>query len=170
MKRVLLLLILTLMLPRAVLADYTLPYPSYMPGNKLYKISRFFDTVQKYWYWGNIASVKYHLKLADKYLVEAKTLFEYRQYLLGVDALRRSNEHLPFINKYLILVLDDGKDAQKLKELVTEAMNVHLTMLEKMSIDLPSGYQWTPEKQPSTEIHFIELFQEARKIRAELRK
>jgi len=74
-----------------VRAEYVLPYPSAMPGNKLYRIMRIIDELKKPLYFGSITRYKYHLSLADKYLVEAKTLFEYKQYLLAVDALERSD-------------------------------------------------------------------------------
>ena len=103
MKRLIFLLILFVAFPSSVFADYTLPYPSYMPGNKLYKASRLFDELQKYWHWGNIASVKYRLKIADKYLVEAKVLFEYKQYVLALDALERSDMHIKSLLELAIL-------------------------------------------------------------------
>ena len=94
MKKILLLFLVTyfLVVPLAQAVDYVLPYPSYMPGNPMYKIRQILERAQEYWYFGDMAKVKYHLKMADKYLVEAKTLFEYKQYLLAVDALQRSNQ------------------------------------------------------------------------------
>src|SRR5450759_5012191 len=79
-----------------VYADYVLPYPSYMPGSSLYKVSRVVDLLKFYWSWGNIAQIKYHLALSDKYLIEAKTLMEYKQFLLGTDDLRRYDKE--FVN------------------------------------------------------------------------
>src|SRR3989344_2434627 len=86
--------LLVFVLVSRVEAAYVLPYPSYMPGNKLYTFSRFFDEVGRIWNFGSIASTKYALHLSDKYLVEAKTLFEYQQYLLALDALQRSDRQL----------------------------------------------------------------------------
>lgn len=151
----------------SIYADYVLPYPGYMPGHKFYRVARLVDVLKKYWFWGSIASVKYHLMLADKYLVEAKTLFEYKQYLLGVDALRRSNKHIPLIARSLLSAKNEGKDVEKLKATVKEAMNVHIAMLEQVSKDLPANYRWTPEKQLPTTINFLELFQEGKKTRME---
>jgi len=82
-------------------SSYILPYPSYMPGNKLYRISRFIDSISRYWYWGNLSNIKYHQKLSDKYLVEAKVLFDYGQYFLGVEALKRSNEEIKLVRPYI---------------------------------------------------------------------
>ncbi|KKR91511.1 MAG: hypothetical protein UY16_C0001G0025 [Candidatus Gottesmanbacteria bacterium GW2011_GWA2_47_9] len=146
--------------PSSVYADYVLPYPSYMPGNKLYKPSRFFDAVQKFWYWGNIASFKYRLKLADKYLVEAKTLFEYRQYLLGVDALKRSNQQIPYIKQHLESAKNEDKNIDHMRILMVSGMDAHIKTLEGLSAELPSDYQWVPEKQSPTSINFTQLLQE----------
>ena len=147
--------------PSSVYADYVLPYPSYMPGNKLYKPSRLLDAIQVFWYWGNIASAKYHLRLADKYLVEAKTLFEYRQYLLGVEALRRSDKQIPYIKQYLGLAEKEGKDIDHLRTLMVSGMDAHIKTLERLLGELPSDYQWVPEKQSPTSINFTQLLQEA---------
>src|SRR5450759_4493421 len=91
-----------------VYADYVLPYPSYMPGSSLYKVSRVVDRLKFYWSWGNIAQIKYHLALSDKYLVEASTLMEYKQYLLGVDALRRSDAEFTKLPVYVAGAKKEG--------------------------------------------------------------
>ena len=57
-------------------SDYVLPYPSSMPGSKFYQIRLIWDEVKKYWYFGSFGQFEYNLKQSDKYLVEAKTLFE----------------------------------------------------------------------------------------------
>ena len=72
-------------------ASYVLPYPSAMPGSKFYKLHQLFEKFEKYWYFGNFSNFHYNLKYSDKYLVEAKTLFEYKQYLLAYQALKKSN-------------------------------------------------------------------------------
>src|SRR5690242_19345931 len=82
-------------------AEYILPYPGPMPGNKLHKIVQIVDKFQYYWSWGNIARANYFMDLSDKYLVEAKTLFEYKQYLLGVESLKRSDAAWIEINSYI---------------------------------------------------------------------
>src|SRR3989344_6985672 len=74
-------------------SDYVLPYPSQMPGNKFYTINQVIEKVSYFWYFGSFGQFKYNLKKADKYLVEAKTLFEYKQFLLGYQALKKSDGH-----------------------------------------------------------------------------
>jgi hypothetical protein len=129
-----------------VSASYMLPYPSYMPGNKLYRVSRIIDNVKHFWYWGTIAQLKYHVGLSDKYLVEAKTLFEYKQYLLATDALKRSDQELSDI----MLLVDEGnregKDMSEQKKIVSESMQVHVVTLAEMKNQLPGEFVWTPEK------------------------
>lgn len=144
-----------------VFASYVLPYPSYMPGNKLYRISRLIDTVKNYWYFGNIAQLKYHMGLADKYLIEAKTLFEYQQYLLAVDALTRSGEQLKVIPVNYYRAIGQGKDIQQLKKAINEEIDVHNDLLNKLKNDLPSSFAWQPEREKTTELRLHELLDRA---------
>lgn len=129
---------------------YTLPYPSYMPGHKLYKISRFLDSAKSWWYWGKIGQKKYHSALADKYLIETKTLFEYKQYLLGVEALRRSNEHVSFISS-----------------VSTEQVKEHVKILEQLKQTTPKDFLWEPEKQGPTYLPLHNILDESIAIRHE---
>src|SRR3989344_5659903 len=82
---------------------YVLPYPSSMPGNKLYKVHLFLESLEQYWYFGSFGQFKYSLKESDKYLVEAKTLFDYKQYILANKALQKSDIYFsrtfPFLVK-----------------------------------------------------------------------
>ncbi len=125
-------------------ADYVLPYPSFMPGNKLYKVTRIIDTLKKYWYFGTIAQAKYHLALSDKYLVEAKTLMEYKQYLLGVDALVRS---------------DNEFKALQQTPIVKEAAAAHKKTLSELLITTPKTFIWSPEQSPATELNLGRMIQ-----------
>ena len=146
-------------------ADYVLPYPSYMPGNKIYRISRIADTLKSYWYFGNIAKVKYHLGLADKYLVEAKTLFEYKQYLLAVDALRRSSDHFKTLPVFLKNARGEGKDISQQKRTVNDAADLHIRVLEQAASAVPDEFLWQPEKAESTVLPMSSLIREAKSLR-----
>lgn len=146
-------------------ADYMLPYPSYMPGNKLYRVSRMVDALNKWWYFGNISKVKYHLGLSDKYLVEAKTLFEYKQYLLGMDALNRSTEQFNKIYLYVQLAEKEGKDMSVFRKTIQEAIFAHDQVLENMKRDTPYDFRWQPEKQQSTELQLHDRLDEAIRAR-----
>ncbi|MFZ2025215.1 MAG: hypothetical protein WAV51_02965 [Microgenomates group bacterium] len=135
-----------------VYAEYVLPYPSFMPGNKIYRVSRMMDTLKNYWNWGTIAQIKYHLSLSDKYLVEAKTLFEYKQYLLAADAITRSDAALVDITSLIEKGMREGKDMSVQKTIVVEAMKTHVSTIEYMKQWLPNEFQWIPEKAVATDL------------------
>ena len=73
-------------------SQYVLPYPSAMPGSFLYKLNLVQEEILRYWYFGDFGQFKYNLGLSDKYLVEAKTLFEYKQYLLAISPSKWSSD------------------------------------------------------------------------------
>jgi len=123
-----------------------------MPGNKIYKISRIFDKVKKFWYFGNIAQLKYHLELSDKYLVEAKTLMEYNQYLLGADALIRSDDEFNQLPKYVLGLAPERVDSHPYQQLISEAANKHIEVLQTLLLETPKQFVWTPEKAKATSI------------------
>lgn len=143
---VVLLLLLLLKLP--VYADYVLPYPSFMPGHKLYTLSRILDDLKGYWFWGNIAQTKYHQGLSDKYLIEAKTLFEYRQYHLAIDALRRSDQHFQ-------------------KGMPDVAREAHIAALVLLKAQLPQTYVWQDEHRPPATLELHTALRRSLEIRNE---
>ncbi|MCL4418206.1 MAG: hypothetical protein M1365_16230 [Actinobacteria bacterium] len=91
-------------------SSYVLPYPSAMPGSSSYKIHQLYESIIKYWYFGNLGQFKYNLKQSDKYLVEAKTLFEYNQYLLASKALTKSDYYFKNIEPYLLKAKNEIKN------------------------------------------------------------
>lgn len=115
-------------------SDYVLPYPSFMPGNPLYRVNLLKDEVLKYWYFGSFSQFKYNLKQTDKYLVEAKTLFEYKQYLLAIRALQRSTFYFERANA--------GDQLLILKK----AAEKHTEVLRKLSKEVPETFIWQEEK------------------------
>lgn len=134
-------------------AAHILPYPSYMPGNKLYKVSRILDVVKNYWYFGSIAQIKYQLALSDKYLVEAKTLFEYKQYLLGVDALKRSTKEFQEMPIHVKQGQLEKKDMSLQISSISESAQAHKNVLLSMKEASPDVYHWTPEKDDPTNLN-----------------
>jgi len=138
---------------------YTLPYPSYMPGNKMYTISRVIDSLKAYWYFGNIAKVKYYLSLSDKYLVEAKTLYEYKQYLLATDALDRSATAWKNINPYLLKAEAEGKDVSQLSQIIKGARDEHVNIILLIKTQVPEVFLWSPEKAEPTELPLYQLLE-----------
>ncbi len=141
----------------SVYADYVLPYPSYMPGNKLYRLTRIVDQLKKYWYRGNIAQTKYHLALSDKYLVEASTLMEYKQYLLGADALRRSDAEFATLPAYVAGAKKEGVDVHELQLLLAAAAGKHREVLTGLLPVVPPDFTWTPEKSKPTALPLSDI-------------
>lgn len=162
---VLLAIIVYVLSVRPVFAEYVLPYPSYMPGNKLYTISRLIDRVKEPLYFGNISSYKYHLGLADKYIVEAKILFEYKQYLLATDALKRSNNEFARVPVYLILAKAEGKDVSKFTFGLSEAASLHKQLITRFMEIVPQTFTWTPEKSDAIDLPLYSLFRESVMVR-----
>ena len=150
---------------KVIASEYVLPYPSFMPGNKVYTVMRIIDSFEKWWYWGNIAGFKYHLKLADKYLIEAKTLFEYKQYKLGMDALKRSDIQIPMMVISLQSAYREGKDIKQLQALAFDAMTAHVKVLERLLTELPSSFQWSPEKKQSVRLNLSDVLIESIALR-----
>src|SRR4030042_5826747 len=167
-KKVLFLLLVIYCLLRispGVYADYVLPYPSYMPGNKLYQVSRVLDTVKKWWYWGSIASFKYHLSLSDKYLVEAKTLFEYKQYVLALKALERSDTEFKQLPAFIGESKSENKNIQLLRQMGIDAAGVHIETIAKFIPNLPEQFLWEPEKSTPSLLPIGKLLRESVCIR-----
>jgi hypothetical protein len=151
-----------------VQAEYVLPYPSFMPGNKIYKISRVVDTLKEYWSFGNLAKAKYYLNTSDKTLVEAKTLFEYKQYLLAVAALTRSDEHFQKVDGFLALAEQEGKDVTVWRKHASEAARVHEKVLESLIVQTPEFFDWQPEKDSATALPIHQLLKTAIQVRRTL--
>ncbi|MEK7119190.1 MAG: hypothetical protein AAB457_00140 [Patescibacteria group bacterium] len=136
-----------------------------MPGNKLYQMSRIFDEAKKYWYWGNLSSYRYYLGQSDKALVEAKTLFEYNQYLLAVKALDRSNAALQHVPDTLKRAKDEGKNIEKYEREFGEAMKEHKKIIGKLLGELPEEFIWRPEREKSQTLRIHEELNSALRLR-----
>jgi hypothetical protein len=167
MKKILLILLFLLMFsaPAYAVSSYVLPYPSTMPGSIFYKIHLVEEAVLKYWYFGNFGQFTYNLKESDKYLVEAKTLFEYNQYLLGFSSLKKSNAY--FINIYpsLLKAQKDGKDISQNTEILKSASQKHIEVLKEIGNNTPQEFNWSPEKSPATNLQIQKLIEDSIKIR-----
>lgn len=151
--------------PRWAVAAYVLPYPSFMPGNTLYRVSRFVDEVKRYWYSGNLSSYRYYLGQSDKALVEAKTLFEYRQYLLAVNALDRSNAALQRVPETLQWAKAEGKNIEKYEREFGEAMEEHKTIIGKLFGELPEEFIWRPEREKPQTLRIHEELNRSARLR-----
>ena len=140
-------------LPTFADSQYILPYPSMMPGSIWYKIHSVQESLMKYWYFGDFGQFEYNLKEADKYLVEAKTLFEYNQYLLGYDALLKSDRFFRNTKPFLVRAQEDGKNISEKNTILKQAAQKHIQTLEKMKNGVPSTFTWSPEKGPATQLN-----------------
>ncbi len=156
--------------PSLVFSEYVLPYPSAMPGNKMYRVSRVLDHVKRYWSFGSIAQAKHIMNMADKYLVEAKILFEYKQYLLAFDALNHSDNEIIQLPERI----QSGKAEKKNMSLVVaslkEQMSTHEKLLTKLYRELPPEFIWTPEKISSTVLSIHERLTASIKLRQNIRE
>jgi hypothetical protein len=146
-------------------SDYVLPYPSAMPGGLSYKIHLLYENGSKYWYFGDFGQFDYSLKMADKYLVEAKTLFEYKQYLLGYQALKKSDQYFPNSLLSLNKAKNNGKNISQKMEILREAVLKHVETLEKMETNVPGIFNWKPEKAQSTVLNIKDTIEKAINIR-----
>ncbi len=144
---------------------YVLPYPSTMPGGISYKFHLVWEEVLKFWYYGDFGQFEYNLKESDKYLVEAKILFEYQQYLLGFAALQKSNDYftktLPFLERAKMT----GKNITDNRQLLSSAAQKHIEVLEKMEQETPVVFVWNPEKAASSTLSIHQLIDTALKQR-----
>lgn len=148
-------------------AEYVLPYPSAMPGNKLHTIGRFLDTVKEYWSFGNIAKQRYYRTLSDKYLVQAKTLFEYKQYLLASQSLQTSDNEFKKVSKYLMDAYGENKDISKELETFIEAAQKHIEVLVNEKSTVPDSFEWTPEHESATQLFIGEQILSSIAVRQE---
>lgn len=146
-------------------SSYVLPYPSVMPGSKAYKLHLFWEKISKYWYFGSFGQFKYNLKFSDKYLVEAKTLFEYKQYLLAYNALQRSDQYFKNIPSLLIKAQEENKDITQTQKIFKEASLKHIEELTKLKEVVPKEFVWKPEKSNETKLNLWESIDNSLKIR-----
>lgn len=146
-------------------SNYVLPYPSSMPGSLLYKIHLVYENVSKYWYFGDFGQFAYNLKMADKYLVQAKTLFEYKQYLLGYKALQKSDLHFAKIIPSLAKANHKKKDISNKKTILSKAAQKHIGILEKIDIETPDVFNWQPEKALPTNLYLKKDIEKSINIR-----
>jgi len=151
--------------PASAQSDYVLPYPSSMPGSIFYKPQETIDNLFAYWYFGDFGQFKYNLSQADKYLVEAKTLFDYKQYLLGNRALLLSSKYFAKIKPTLVKASLRRKNISEKQKILIEAVEKHIEELEKLKSFVPRKFEWVPEKESPTILNLEDNLNEAISIR-----
>lgn len=149
-------------------SQYVLPYPASMPGSKFYLLQEFKNTALQYWYFGNFGQFTYNLKQSDKFLVEAKILFEYKQYLLAEKALKKSDYFLLKIPNNLYKARSEKKNISQKKELLQEALLKHIEVLNSLKKELPDNFTWKPEKSSSTMLTIGRDIEDSIRIRLKL--
>lgn len=148
-------------------SDYVLPYPSFMPGSPFYRINLLKNEILKFWYFGNFGEFKYSLKLSDKYLVEAKTLFEYKQYLLAVNALEKSDFHFAETQEFLLKAQNENKNIEQNLLILESAKEKHIEILKKLQSEIPRTFLWEPEKGEVINLALQEEIEESIFIRSD---
>lgn len=152
---------------KTVLAEsnYVLPYPSNMPGSLAYDFHLIFEQISKYWYFGDFGQFNYNLKMTDKYLVEAKILFEYKQYLLAHRALKKSDLYFLNIKRSLLKAEKENKNIINKRFILKEASRKHIEILEKIDSNTPDIFIWEPEKALPTTLHLKKAIEDSVNIR-----
>lgn len=168
MKKFLLILLFIFIFSSPAHASYTLPYPGVMPGNKLYVVSELFDELKSFLAFGDFASFSYSLSQSDKYLVEAKTLFEYDQFLLASNALMKSNKQVILAGEALNSARLHGKNISEKEQTLLSAIQKHNSILERLLHELPGQYEWKDENRKAVVIPIHSQLQEAIVIRNSL--
>lgn len=133
-------------------SDYVLPYPSSMPGSKFYLLHQFFEKIEGYWYFGDFAKFHYNLKYSDRYLVEAKTLFEYKQYLLASQSLDKSDIYFTKAKLSIEFSKSNNKNTKDKEKIFKSASDKHIEILNQIKLYVPEEFNWIPEKRKSTKI------------------
>ena len=164
---ILFLILLSYLSPSTTFAqsDYVLPYPSAMPGSIWYKVRLVQEKLEQLWYFGNFGQLEYNLKESDKYLVEAKTLFEYKQFLLAYNALKKSDVYFKKLPYYLENAEKNGKNISDKRTILKNAGLKHSEILNRLEKELPDSFTWQPEKRASTELNLKHEIEDSIDIR-----
>ena len=149
-------------------SSYVLPYPSAMPGSIFYKLNLIQEEILRFWYFGDFGQFKYNLQQSDKYLVEAKTLFDYKQHLLAYQALQRSDNYFKKIEPNILAAKKNGKNTVDKEKLLREAAEKHIEELGKLKKILPRTFEWIPEKQEAKALDLQGAFENSTIIRQEV--
>lgn len=146
-------------------SSYVLPYPGIMPGNKLYKAHVIFEEIQKYMYFGDFGQFKYNLSESDKYLVEAKTLFEYDQYPLALKSLQKSNAYFKKVPSHLTSAKKNGKNISEKMLIFKSAKEKHIEVLQEIVKTVPEIFTWQDEKKSPLTLNLHKELKEAIRTR-----
>ena len=145
-------------------SSYVLPYPSAMPGSIWYKIDLVKEKLSQIFSFGDFSQFDFNLAESDKYLVEAKTLFEYKQYLLGYQALIKSDNYFRKTLPNLASAKRNGKNISEKEKILKNAAFRHEEVLAQLLSQVPPVFNWTPEKKPPTNLELKQAIANSIKI------
>lgn len=128
-------------------SDYVLPYPGFMPGSSFYPIFEYADLVKGFFAFGDFASFSYSLSQSDKYLVEAKVLFEYNQYPLAIKSLKKSDQYLIAAKSSLSNAKTNRKNISQKHMQLRSAEQKHTEVLDSILPKVPKIFTWEDEKK-----------------------
>ena len=167
---ILLLFFFFFLTPSNIFAEspYVLPYPSAMPGSVFYKLNLIQEEILRYWYFGDFGQFKYNLSQSDKYLVEAKTLFDYKQYLLAYQALTKSDNYFKKIKPAILSADRNGKNVADKEKLLEGAAEKHIEELSKLKRNIPQTFEWRPEKEQPQTLNLQKAFENSIRVRQEV--
>lgn len=160
--------LLIIAFPCKIYASYTLPYPGIMPGNKLYLLAEAIDYTKGFFAFGDFATFSYNLSQSDKYLIEAKTLFEYGQHELALRALKKSNLHINESKKAIELAAKHHKNISEKEKKLHSAIDKHNQILSKLYQELPEEVLWSEEDQVPVKLKLRKEINTAVNLRSSL--
>lgn len=152
-------------LGKSFASSYVLPYPSDMPGSKFYAIGQIIEEVERIWFFGDFSQFHYNLKNSDKYLVQAKTLIEYNQFLLANEAVKRSDEFFISSKKNLKNASNKKKPTGEKRALLRRAAEKHIQVLSESLEKAPEEFDWVPEKEKPTKLFLKRQIKNSIRIR-----
>lgn len=147
-------------------SSYVLPYPSYMPGNAFYTPRLILNKLTSCLYFGDFGKFTHSLTESDNYLVEAKTLFEYKQYLLAMSSLKKSDFYFKKTKPNLDKAKNNGKNITDKQKVLREASGKHIEVLTKLKTELPKSFVWNPEKSESINLEIEKALEDSIKLRS----
>jgi hypothetical protein len=136
-----------------------------MPGSFFYALNLLQEEVLRFWYFGDFGSFHYNLKQSDKYLVEAKTLLEYKQYLLGYKALLKSDFYFEKVYPSVVSAKKNGKNILEKQQLFRNAQEKHIEELVKLKKIVPQTFDWIPEEGEAMELKLWGILDRSIRIR-----
>ena len=107
--------------------------------------------------------------MADKKLVESKTLFEYKQYALAMNALHESTVQVTSIPRLLESAAVQGIDMKKFNTTICEQMIVHQEVLQQLRTSLPLAFTWQEEKKDAVNLPIGEAIDTAMTARVDVK-